>query len=203
MKPIHLLAACLLLGSIAGSAGCSRGRMLAWKNRSDPAQDLATVDSSTPPPQATTASRNPAETMLAAATKPAAFSMRAPPNPAINAISLAPSMPTAATMPTLTTLEQGQDLNTIVGQSSGTVVLDFYADWCGPCRKQGQVLHELESVASANRVRIIKVNVDDHPQLARQMKVASLPTLMRLQDGQIVDRRTGLADQRTLNQWMR
>lgn len=105
-------------------------------------------------------------------------------------------------MPALVTLGQDQDLQTIVAQSPGTVLIDFYADWCGPCQKQGQILHQVESTAAQNSASIIKVNIDQHPALAEQFEVSSLPTLMLVRDGQIVDRRSGVADHQTLTQML-
>ena len=94
----------------------------------------------------------------------------------------------------LTTLGPDDDLLTLVDQASGVVLLDFYADWCGPCRTQGGILHEMEDTASQNNAAIIKVDVDQHRQLARALNITSLPTLMLIKDGEVIDRQIGLAD---------
>jgi thioredoxin len=73
-------------------------------------------------------------------------------------------------------------------------LVDFYADWCGPCRKQGKILLDMERSASQNHAYIIKVNIDRHRQLADEFEVSSLPTLMLIKNGKVIDRQTGVAD---------
>ena len=104
-----------------------------------------------------------------------------------------PASKSAASTP-LTTLGPDDDLLKMVDQASGVVLLDFYADWCGPCRTQGGILHEMEDTASQNNAAIIKVDVDQHRQLARALNITSLPTLMLIKDGEVIDRQIGLAD---------
>lgn len=94
----------------------------------------------------------------------------------------------------LLTLGPRDDLRQIVASSNGVVLVDFYADWCGPCRKQGNILHDMERAANQNQASIVKINVDQHQELAKQFQVESLPTLVVFKNGQIIDRQTGLAD---------
>ena len=61
----------------------------------------------------------------------------------------------------------------------GVHIVDFYADWCGPCRMLGEVLEELENVS------IIKVNVDENQDLAKEYKVMSIPHMLLIKDGKI------------------
>ena len=96
--------------------------------------------------------------------------------------------------PALLTLGANDDLQSIVNNASGVVLVDFYADWCGPCRKQGGILHDMEQAASRSHATIIKINIDQHRQLASSFNVSSLPTLMLIKDGTVVERQTGLAD---------
>ncbi len=105
--------------------------------------------------------------------------------------------------PSLITLSRGEDLQSHLAGNHRRVVLDFYADWCGPCRKQGKILHELEPLAAETGTLIIKVDVDQHKALARDFGVASLPTLIVINDGEIATRQTGIASARTLKSWMR
>ena len=71
----------------------------------------------------------------------------------------------------------------------GNVIVDFYADWCGPCRMQGPILEEIETTGKAS---IVKVNVDDNPDLADAFGVQSIPMLLVFKDAKIVKKFIGL-----------
>ena len=75
-------------------------------------------------------------------------------------------------------------------QSSEPVVVDFWAEWCGPCRQIGPALEEIATDLQG-KVKIAKVNVDENPDLARQFDIMSIPTLIVFQDGQPVHRFQG------------
>ncbi|TWU25299.1 Thioredoxin [Novipirellula galeiformis] len=103
---------------------------------------------------------------------------------------------------TLVTLAPGEDLMAKVNNAHGPVLLDFYADWCGPCKIQGKILHDMEQEAARHGTMMIKINIDDHPQIAEQLQVEGIPTLMLVKDGRVVNRQSGVADKRKLTQWM-
>ena len=69
------------------------------------------------------------------------------------------------------------------------VLLDFWASWCGPCRMVGPILEEI--ARERPDVRVGKVNVDEQPELARQFRVMSIPTLVVMKGGEVVHRSTG------------
>lgn len=69
------------------------------------------------------------------------------------------------------------------------VLLDFWAAWCGPCQMLGPVIEEI--AAERNDIKVAKVNVDEQPELASQFQVMSIPTLVVIKDGQIVNKSVG------------
>ncbi len=95
-------------------------------------------------------------------------------------------------------LDAGDDFNDLVQESPGRVLVDFYADWCGPCKTQDKVLQRVARRISDDRATIVKVNVDEHPQLAQQFRVSAIPTLVLFEDGEVIDRMTGVADQKQI-----
>ena len=68
------------------------------------------------------------------------------------------------------------DFNALIKE--GLVIVDFYAEWCGPCKMMGPVLESL------NNVNIIKVNVDDNEELSTEYRIMSIPTLIFFKDGE-------------------
>lgn len=74
---------------------------------------------------------------------------------------------------------------------NGTAVVDFFADWCGPCRKMGPLLEEVEAELSS-KVKFTKINTDDNIETARKYQVSGLPTLMIFKNGVPVERMVGL-----------
>tara|TARA_R110002049_G_scaffold72490_7_gene187500 strand:+ start:54505 stop:55014 length:510 start_codon:yes stop_codon:yes gene_type:complete len=101
------------------------------------------------------------------------------------------------------TLSPGENLNEIVDATSGVVLVDFYADWCGPCKKQSKVLHDVDEYARGVNAQIIKVNVDKHRELASQFQVASLPTLMVVKGGEISEKKTGFTQRKQVEKMLR
>ncbi|WP_019908714.1 thioredoxin [Paenibacillus sp. HW567] len=79
--------------------------------------------------------------------------------------------------------------NEVEGQ--GTVVVDFWAPWCGPCKMLAPILEEL-STELGDDVKIAKLNVDENPETASRFGVMSIPTLIFFKDGQPVDKVVGL-----------
>ena len=76
-----------------------------------------------------------------------------------------------------------------VVQSEKPVLLDFYADWCGPCRMVAPILEEI--ARENDQVLIAKINVDEEPALAQQFGIVSIPTLIVMKGGQIVQQVAG------------
>ena len=73
---------------------------------------------------------------------------------------------------------------------SKLVIVDFWATWCGPCRMISPILDELEE-EMADQITVVKVNVDDADEIAAQYRIMSIPTLLFIKNGQIVDKTVG------------
>ena len=84
-----------------------------------------------------------------------------------------------------------QDFQAVVLDSNKTVLLDFWASWCGPCRMIAPTLEEI--AAERPDVKVCKVNVDEEPELAMKYGITSIPTLLVIKNGQIVNKSIGAA----------
>jgi thioredoxin 2 len=81
--------------------------------------------------------------------------------------------------------------------ASVPVVVDFWADWCAPCRMISPVLHEMAE-RHAGKLKVVKVDVDAHPELGARFRAQSIPLLVVIRDGQEVDRIVGAPPPREL-----
>ena len=88
-----------------------------------------------------------------------------------------------------------------VRQSSIPVLVDFWAEWCGPCKQIGPSLEEL-SDEYAGRVKIVKVNVDQNPESPAQLGVRGIPALFLFKDGEVVANKMGAAPKAALKAWI-
>lgn len=77
----------------------------------------------------------------------------------------------------------------LIRSGEKTVLLDFYADWCGPCRMVGPIVEEI--AAERDDILVAKINVDDEPDLAMEFGVATIPSLFVLKNGEIVNQASG------------
>ncbi|QDY99509.1 thioredoxin [Nitratireductor mangrovi] len=90
---------------------------------------------------------------------------------------------------------------TDVLESAEPVVVDFWAEWCGPCKMIAPSLEEI-SQEMAGKVKVAKVNIDENPELAAQFGVRSIPTLMVFKGGEVADIKVGAAPKTALSAWI-
>lgn len=88
-----------------------------------------------------------------------------------------------------------------VRKSDIPVVVDFWAEWCGPCRQIGPALEEL-SKEYEGRVKIVKVNVDENPDSPAMLGVRGIPALFLFKNGQVVSNKIGAAPKAALASWI-
>ena len=93
------------------------------------------------------------------------------------------------------------DFQEIVENSDIPVLVDFWAEWCGPCKMIGPSLEEL-SEEYGEKIKIVKVNVDENPNSPSQLGVRGIPALFLFKDGAVISNKTGAAPKAALKDWI-
>ncbi len=93
----------------------------------------------------------------------------------------------------------GKNFIEVIKSSKGPILLDFYADWCGPCKVLGPIINEL-SQEYEGRAYIAKVNTEINPALSQHFRVQSIPTIIVINKGEIVERFQGLVPKPNLEE---
>ena len=88
-----------------------------------------------------------------------------------------------------------------VNNSQLPILVDFWAEWCGPCKQIGPLLEEIGE-AKKDKLKIFKLNIDENPNIPQKYGVRGIPTLMFFSKGSLIDTKVGSLPQSSLNEWI-
>ena len=88
-----------------------------------------------------------------------------------------------------------------ISSSNIPVLVDFWAEWCGPCKSLGPILEEI-SKDLRDKLQVVKVNLDENQDLAMKYSIRSIPTLLLFKEGELVDTKVGLLPKSELVEWL-
>ena len=87
-------------------------------------------------------------------------------------------------------------------KNSGVCLVDFWAEWCGPCKQISPILEEIASEES-NDITIAKINIDENPRVATDYGIRSIPTMLLFSNGELKDTKVGVLPKQELNDWIK
>ena len=87
-------------------------------------------------------------------------------------------------------------------KNSGVCLVDFWAEWCGPCKQISPILEEIASEEN-NDITIAKINIDENPRVATDYGIRSIPTMLLFNNGELKDTKVGVLPKQELNDWIK
>ena len=93
------------------------------------------------------------------------------------------------------------DFNNDVSTSSKLTLVDFWAEWCGPCKQIGPILEEIAE-EKKDILKVVKLNIDENPLTPQKYGVRGIPTLMLFKNGKLIDTQVGSIPKSSLNEWI-
>ena len=88
-----------------------------------------------------------------------------------------------------------------IAESKVSVLVDFWAEWCGPCKQLGPILEEI-AMEHESKIKVLKINIDENPQTPQKYGVRGIPTLMLFKKGKLIDTKVGNMPKSSLETWL-